>query len=164
MQFAQVEQQIKQNAAQDPDLAQKGGTDHHRACLCRTTVAIDGETAALSTNKAAVDVQRAEAVDRHGHDPEHDRTDRVFRQLLDEHRAMQTFEWDGRDANGRAMADGNYTISVTAKDTSGQTGGRSRARSRAWSTRSTSPKTRRAFSRRRLNYTLDKIKRVVRTN
>ena len=34
---------------------------------------------------------------------------------------MQTFEWDGRDANGTQWPDGNYTISVTAKDANGQT-------------------------------------------
>jgi flagellar basal-body rod modification protein FlgD len=33
----------------------------------------------------------------------------------------QTFQWDGRDANGTLWPDGNYTISITGKDTAGQT-------------------------------------------
>ena len=34
---------------------------------------------------------------------------------------MQSFQWDGRDAQGVKWPDGNYTITVTGKDTSGQT-------------------------------------------
>ena len=33
----------------------------------------------------------------------------------------QSFQWDGRDTNGVQWPDGNYTISVTGKDASGQT-------------------------------------------
>ena len=33
----------------------------------------------------------------------------------------QTFKWDGRDASGVQWPDGNYTISVTGKDANGQT-------------------------------------------
>ena len=33
----------------------------------------------------------------------------------------QSFQWDGRDANGVQWPDGNYTITVTGKDASGQT-------------------------------------------
>ena len=32
----------------------------------------------------------------------------------------QNFTWDGRDNNGVKWPDGNYTMSVTAKDASGQ--------------------------------------------
>ena len=32
----------------------------------------------------------------------------------------QSFSWDGRDTNGVQWPDGNYTISVTGKDASGQ--------------------------------------------
>ena len=32
---------------------------------------------------------------------------------------MQNFQWDGRSANGVKNADGNYTMVITAKDTSG---------------------------------------------
>jgi flagellar basal-body rod modification protein FlgD len=33
----------------------------------------------------------------------------------------QAFNWDGKDTNGVQWPDGNYTISVTGKDASGQT-------------------------------------------
>jgi flagellar basal-body rod modification protein FlgD len=33
----------------------------------------------------------------------------------------QSFSWDGKDTNGVQWPDGNYTISVTGKDASGQT-------------------------------------------
>ena len=33
----------------------------------------------------------------------------------------QSFNWDGRDSNGTQWPDGNYTISVAGKDASGQT-------------------------------------------
>jgi flagellar basal-body rod modification protein FlgD len=32
----------------------------------------------------------------------------------------QTFQWDGRDNNGTLWPDGNYTMSVVARDASGQ--------------------------------------------
>src|SRR4029450_5957501 len=34
---------------------------------------------------------------------------------------LQTFNWDGRDNAGTRWPDGNYTISITGKDASGQT-------------------------------------------
>jgi flagellar basal-body rod modification protein FlgD len=34
---------------------------------------------------------------------------------------LQTFSWDGRDNTGTLWPDGKYTISVTGKDASGQT-------------------------------------------
>jgi flagellar basal-body rod modification protein FlgD len=33
----------------------------------------------------------------------------------------QGFQWDGKDAQGVQWPDGNYTITVTGKDTAGQT-------------------------------------------
>ena len=33
---------------------------------------------------------------------------------------MQPFTWDGKDASGLQWPDGNYTISITAKDATGQ--------------------------------------------
>ena len=53
-------------------------------------------------------------------DQERDRPDRLYRQLHDE-AGTQNFQWDGRDNNGVQWPDGNYTISITGKDASGQT-------------------------------------------
>lgn len=74
---------------------------------------------------------------------------------------QQNFRWDGRGSNGTQWPDGNYTISITGKDTSGQ--------AVAISTEvngtvdgvdlTTSPPT---LSIGGQNFTTDKIKRVVR--
>ena len=74
----------------------------------------------------------------------------------------QSFTWDGSDNNGVQWPDGNYTISVTGKDASGQTVSiPSEVQGVVDSVDLT--KTPPMLSIGGQNFTLDKIKRVVRS-
>jgi len=73
----------------------------------------------------------------------------------------QPFVWDGRDASGLQWPDGNYTISVTAQDASGQPVAvptEIQARVDSADLTQTPP----VLSIAGQNYTLDKLKRVIR--
>ncbi len=122
VQFAQVEQQIKQNsAARDADLDREVGAGDHRPRLCRLDRRDRRPDRGAEEPAGDMDFQRAEAGDRHGDDQERHRADRLFRQLLHERRqcsrssgtAATPTACNGRTATTRSA--------VTGKDTSGQT-------------------------------------------
>jgi flagellar basal-body rod modification protein FlgD len=121
VQFAQVEQQIKQNQQLETLISLSKAAESTTAlAYVGATVAIDGKTAALSNQRAAwtfnvpkpvtatVTVKNATG-------------QTVYSGSFSMNAGLQTFEWDGRDANGTQWPDGNYTITVTAKDANGQT-------------------------------------------
>jgi flagellar basal-body rod modification protein FlgD len=121
VQFAQVEQQIKQNSQLETLIAiNKAAETTTALAYVGTTVAIDGKTAALKNQQATwtfnvpkpvsttVTIKNATG-------------QTVYNGNFSMNAGMSTFEWDGRDANGVQWPDGNYTISVTAKDANGQT-------------------------------------------
>jgi flagellar basal-body rod modification protein FlgD len=121
VQFAQVEQQIKQNSQLETLISlEKSAQATTALAYVGSTVAIDGQTAALANGKATwtfnvpkpvstqVTVRSATG-------------QTVYTGSFSMNTGMQSFEWDGRDANGVKWPDGNYTISVTGKDASGQT-------------------------------------------
>ncbi len=89
VQFAQVEQQLKQNE-QLATLVSLEKTAQATTALAYVgqTVAVNGQTA--YTGSFTINT------------------------------GTQNFTWDGRDNNGVQWPDGNYTMSVTAKDASGQ--------------------------------------------
>ena len=74
----------------------------------------------------------------------------------------QNFVWDGRNNNGVKQPDGDYTMVDHRQGREPARPSRSRPKSRAWSIRSTCRRPRRCFRSAAPNYTLDKIKRVVR--
>jgi len=121
VQFAQVEQQIKQNTQLETLISlEKSAQATTALAYVGSTVAIDGQTAALTNKHAAwtfnvpkpvtatVTIRNATG-------------QTVYNGSFSMNPGMQTFEWDGRDAQGVQWPDGNYTISVTGKDASGQT-------------------------------------------
>jgi flagellar basal-body rod modification protein FlgD len=121
VQFAQVEQQIKQNQQLDTLISLNKAAETTTAlAYVGATVAIDGKTAALANRQATwtfnvpkpvtatVTIRNASG-------------QTVYTGNFSMNSGMSTFGWDGRDANGTQWPDGNYTITVTAKDANGQT-------------------------------------------
>lgn len=121
VQFAQVEQQIKQNSQLETLISIEKSTQATTAlAYVGATVAIDGQTAALKNGSATwtfnvpkpvtsqVTIRSATG-------------QTVYTGSFSMNAGTQSFQWDGRDAQGVKWPDGNYTISVTGKDTSGQT-------------------------------------------
>ena len=120
VQFAQVEQQLKQNE-QLAALVSLEKTAQATTALAYVgqTVAVDGQTAALSNGEATwsfvapkpvsatVTVKSATG-------------QTAYSGSFTINTGTQKFTWDGRDSNGVQWPDGNYTMSVTAKDASGQ--------------------------------------------
>ena len=120
VQFAQVEQQLKQNE-QLATLVSLEKTAQATTALAYVgqTVAVDGTTAALSNGKATwsfVAPKPASATitikSANGQT--------AYTGSFTINAGTQNFTWDGRDNNGTLWPDGNYTMSVTAKDASGQ--------------------------------------------
>ena len=121
MQFAQVEQQIKQNSQLETLISiEKSAQATTALAYVGATVAIDGQTAALKNGQATwtfnvpkpvtsqVTIRNATG-------------QTVYTGNFSMNAGTQSFRWDGRDAQGVQWPDGNYTITVTGKDTSGQT-------------------------------------------
>ncbi len=121
VQFAQVEQQIKQNQQLETLISiEKTAQATTALAFVGATVAIDGQTAALKNGKSAwtlnapkpatatVTIRSATG-------------QTVFSGNYTLNAGPLTFQWDGKGNNGVQWPDGNYTISVTGKDASGQT-------------------------------------------
>ncbi len=75
----------------------------------------------------------------------------------------QPFVWDGKDASGLQWPDGNYTISVTAQDASGQPVAIP-TEIEATVDSADLTKSPPVLSIAGQDYTLDKIKRVIRNS
>jgi flagellar basal-body rod modification protein FlgD len=120
VQFAQVEQQLKQNE-QLATLVSLEKTAQATTALAYVgqTVVVDGQTAALKDGQAtwsfvtpkpvAATVTVKSATGQ-----------TVYTGNFTINAGTQNFTWDGRDNNGVKWPDGNYTLSVTGKDASGQ--------------------------------------------
>ena len=119
VQFAQVEQQMAMNSQLTTLVAlQKTAQTTAAVSFLGSTVVVDGDTAALSggqsvwsfsTDKPATAVFNVKSS-----------TGAV---VYSESRTLNagagTFNWNGRGTNGQMMPDGDYTLSITAKDASG---------------------------------------------
>jgi flagellar basal-body rod modification protein FlgD len=121
VQFAQVEQQIRQNQQLETLISiEKSAQATTALAFVGSTVAIDGQTAALTNHQATwtfnvpkpvtttVTIRSATG-------------QTVYSGNFSMSTGSQTFQWDGRDATGTQWPDGNYTISITGKDAGGQT-------------------------------------------
>ena len=121
VQFAQVEQQMKQNSQLETLISlEKSAQATTALAYVGATVAIDGQTAALANGQAVwtfnvpkpatatVTIRNATG-------------QTVYNGSFSMNPGMQTFQWDGRDTQGVKWPDGNYTLTVTGKDASGQT-------------------------------------------
>ena len=120
VQFAQVEQQLKQNEQLAALVAMERTAQATTAlAYVGQTVVVDGQTAALKGGQAtwsfvapkpvaaAITVKSATG-------------QTVYSGNFTINTGTQNFTWDGRDNSGVKWPDGNYTLSVTAKDASGQ--------------------------------------------
>jgi flagellar basal-body rod modification protein FlgD len=120
VQFAQVEQQMKQNEQLTTLVSlEKSAQATTALAYVGQTVAVDGQTAKLANNQAAwsftvpkpvsatVTVKNATG-------------QTVYSSGYTMQAGAQNFVWDGKDNSGVKWPDGNYTLSITAKDTSGQ--------------------------------------------
>ena len=120
VQFAQVEQQIKQNQQLETMISlEKSAQTTTALAYVGATVAIDGQTAALTNKHAAWTFNVPKPVSATV-TIKSSTGQTVYTGSFSMNPGLQTFEWDGRDANGVQWPDGKYTITVTGKDTSGQ--------------------------------------------
>jgi flagellar basal-body rod modification protein FlgD len=121
VQFAQVEQQIRQNQQLETLIAiEKTAQSTTALAFVGSRVAIDGQTAKLTNSQAtwtfnvpkpvAATVTIRSATGQ-----------TVYSGTFSMNPGTQTFQWDGRDGTGTQWPDGNYTISITGKDAAGQT-------------------------------------------
>ena len=120
VQFAQVEQLLKQND-QLATLVSLQKTAQSTAALgfVGETVVVDGATATMTDRSATwhlnvpkpavvtINIQSATG-------------QTVFTGNYSMNAGKQDFAWDGKSANGTQWPDGNYKMTVTAKDASGQ--------------------------------------------
>ncbi|MCC6890506.1 MAG: flagellar biosynthesis protein FlgD [Hyphomicrobiales bacterium] len=121
VQFAQVEQQIRQNQQLETLISiEKSAQATTALAFVGSTVALDGQTAALVDRQATwtfnvpkpvtatVTIRSATG-------------QTVYSGSFAMSPGSQSFQWDGRDANGTQWPDGNYTIAIAGKDAGGQT-------------------------------------------
>jgi flagellar basal-body rod modification protein FlgD len=161
VQFAQVEQQLKSNdqLAQLVKLEQTAQSNYALAFVGQT-VAVDGATAPLSNGAAkwALSVPKPAVATINIMTPT---GQTVFSGNYTVGAGRQPFVWDGKDASGMQWPDGNYTISVVAKDANGQPVAIPTEIEAAVDSAdlTQSPP---VLSIAGQNYTLDKIKRIVR--
>lgn len=121
VQFSQVEQQMKMNS-QFETLIQMEKIAQSTAAMAYlgATATVDGSTTKLQNGsadwsfKAAKDSAATITIrDAKGQT--------VYSGSFSLKAGPQNFAWDGRDNKGTLWPDGNYTMSVTAKDQQGQT-------------------------------------------
>jgi flagellar basal-body rod modification protein FlgD len=161
VQFAQVEQQLKSND-QLATLVSLQKTAQATAALdfVGATVGVDGSTAKLANGEATWTLQvpkpsiaTVNITNKSGQT--------VYSSNFSMNAGQQDFVWDGKGTNGVQWPDGEYTISITAKDAAGQAVAiPTEVEAQVESADLTkNPPTLEIAGR---EYTVDKIKRVVR--
>jgi flagellar basal-body rod modification protein FlgD len=163
VQFAQVEQQLKSND-QLSTLVSLQKTAQSTAALgfVGQMVSVDGATAPLKNGAAGWDLTVPKPVTA-TINIKSATGQTVYSGSYSLNAGQQPFGWDGKDASGLQWPDGNYTIAITAKDANGQPV--------TIPTAIESPvdsadltKSPPLLSIAGQDYTLDKIKRVVRNS
>jgi flagellar basal-body rod modification protein FlgD len=120
VQFAQVEQQINMNTSLG-SLISLQQTSQIAAAMnfLGSTVSVEGSTAKLQNGRAdwsfTLDKPAAATINVKSATGEV-----VYTENRTLGAGAQSFAWNGRGANGQVLTDGDYTISVVAKDASGQ--------------------------------------------
>ena len=120
VQFAQVEQQLKQND-QLATLVSLQKTAQSTAALgfVGETVVVDGATASLANGQAnwSLNVPKPASVTINIRNAS---GQNVFTGSYTMQPGVNDFTWDGKSANGTQWPSGTYTMTVTAKDSTGQ--------------------------------------------
>jgi len=160
VQFAQVEQQMKSNDQLSALVGlQKTAQQTQALAFVGMKVAVEGKTADLKDGKATwgFNVTKpatatVNIVNSAG--------STVYTGTFSVNSGAQNFSWDGRNNAGVLQANGTYTLSVTAKDASGQTTGVSTETQGVVDSvdMTVNPPT---LSIGGKDYALDKVKRVV---
>ncbi len=161
VQFAQVEQQLKSNTQLETLVSlQKTAQSTQALGYVGQTVAIDGQTSLLSGNaagwsfnspkpaSATINILNSTGAT-------------VFTGSYSLNSGIQNFVWDGRNNSGVKQPDGDYKLSITAKDASGQAVAVSTEVQGVVDSVDMT-KTPPTLSVNNTEYALDKIKRVVR--
>jgi flagellar basal-body rod modification protein FlgD len=121
VQFAQVEQQISTNSSLSTliTLQQAAQTSAAMGFL-GATVRVDGNVAKLADGQAtwAFNAEKPATGTFNVHGPSGEVLYTESRTIT---AGSQSFTWNGRDSAGNAVPDGSYTLSLIAKDASGQT-------------------------------------------
>lgn len=123
VQFASVEQQLKSNATLNSLLtSSKSSTASTAADFVGMTVTADGSSAHLSSaGKASWTINPA----RNAAQATLTITDKTGSVVATQTKALeagkQSFAWDGRTSTGALAPEGDYTLTVTGRDVSGQT-------------------------------------------
>jgi flagellar basal-body rod modification protein FlgD len=161
VQFAQVEQQLKSNEQLSALVSLQRTAQATQALnFVGETVAVDGSTAGLANGRATwtLNVPRASIATVNIRNAT---GQTVFSGNFTMNAGQQPFVWDGRDASGLQWPNGNYAIAVSALDANGQPVSiPTEIEGIVESADLTqNPPT---LSVAGQNYTLDKIKRVVR--
>ena len=162
VQFAQVEQQMKSNDQLSSLVSlEKSAQASTALAYVGATVVVDGSTAALSNGSAtwSLNVTKPSTAtvtikDSTGQN--------VFTGTLGVNPGTQAFTWNGRGNDGRVWPDGNYTLTATAVDASNQTVAISTEVQAVVDSVDLSQDPP-VMSINGQNFTLDKIKRVVRS-
>ena len=121
VQFAQVEQQLKSNDQLATLVSlQKTAQQTQALAFVGMKVAVEGKTAELKSGSATWGFSvtkpasaTVNIVNSAGAT--------VYTGAFSVNAGLQNFSWDGRNNAGVLQGDGTYTLSVTAKDASGQT-------------------------------------------
>jgi len=161
VQFSQVEQQLKSNDQLTTLVSlQKTAQATQALNFVGETVAVDGDTTALKNGSATWRLTAAKpatatinVISSTG--------ETVYTTTRALTAGNQAFTWDGKDSSGTQRPDGNYKISITAKDASGQTVAvptEIQATVDSADLTQTPP----TLSIAGQDYTLDKLKRVIR--
>jgi flagellar basal-body rod modification protein FlgD len=161
VQFAQVEQQLKQNEQLQTLVSiEKTAQSTTALAFVGQTVSVDGQKATLKNSSATWSFQVPKPITANV-TIKSSTGQTVYTGSFTMDTGLQTFSWDGRDASGTLWPDGDYTISVTGTDASGQTVAvPTEVEGIVDSVDVT--KTPPVLSVGGAEYTLDKIKRVVR--
>ena len=163
VQFAQVEQQMKSNDQLSALVSlEKSAQATTALAYVGSTVVVDGATSPLTNSRATWSLNTTKPStatvtikDSTGQN--------AYTGTFAVNPGTQNFQWDGRGNDGRLWPDGNYTMSATAVDASGQSVGIStevQAPVDSVDLTQNPP----VLSVNGQNYTLDKIKRIVRTS
>jgi flagellar basal-body rod modification protein FlgD len=162
VQFAQVEQQLKSNDQLSTLVALQQTAQATQALdYVGQTVAVDGDTAPLTNSSATwrvtVDKPVLATINI---------TDSTGQTVMTSTRSLkagknQPLVWDGKDGSGLQWPDGNYKMSITAKDANGQSVAIPTEIQAVVDSADLS-KTPPLLSIAGSDYTLDKIKRVIR--
>src|ERR1043166_6647996 len=120
VQFASVEQQMKQNDQLSQLITiEKTAQTTTGIAYVGQTVAVDGQTAALTNSSASWSFQVPKPVTATVNITS-STGQTVYTGTFTMNPGQQNFQWDGRDNSGVLWPDGNYTISINGKDASGQ--------------------------------------------